>query len=199
MRVTRETQERTRQRLLEAGCELLAERGLEGTTTRELASRAGVAAGTLFNYFPTKEALALELLGEAAGRAAEEHEAGRREGAPLEETLFALVACELRHLAPYRAWAREVLGASGDPLRRSDGPGRDLRADHLARVDAWLAAAGEGEERDLTLHLWWALYLGVLDFWSRDGSEHQAATLALLDRSTRLFCRALPARGAEDD
>ena len=35
------------------------------------------------------------------------------------------------------------------------------------------------------------LYLGVLAFWSRDGSERESATLALLDRSVRLFCRAL--------
>ena len=41
------------------------------------------------------------------------------------------------------------------------------------------------------LHLYWTLYLGVLDFWTRDETEHQQATLALLDRSMALFVRGL--------
>jgi AcrR family transcriptional regulator len=37
--------------------ELFAHKGLEGSTTRELARAAGVSEGLLFKHFPTKEAL----------------------------------------------------------------------------------------------------------------------------------------------
>ena len=43
--------------LLEASIELFAENGFWNTPTSQIAKHAGVATGTLFNYFPTKEAL----------------------------------------------------------------------------------------------------------------------------------------------
>jgi hypothetical protein len=39
----------------------------------------------------------------------------------------------------------------------------------------------------VTLQLYWTLYLGVVAYWAADDSPHQEDTLALLDRSTKLF------------
>jgi AcrR family transcriptional regulator len=49
--------ERRRQDLLDAAFALVAERGLEGLRTRDVAARAGVNIATLHYYFGTKEAL----------------------------------------------------------------------------------------------------------------------------------------------
>jgi AcrR family transcriptional regulator len=46
-----------RARLVAAGLKLAATRGYDATTVAAIAERAGVAKGTFFNYFPTKEAL----------------------------------------------------------------------------------------------------------------------------------------------
>lgn len=45
------------ERLLEATASTLAERGLEDTTTNHIADKAGVSIGSLYQYFPDKEAL----------------------------------------------------------------------------------------------------------------------------------------------
>ena len=191
MRVTPETRERTRLDLLEAGTALFAEVGFGAATTRELARRARVAAGTVFNYFPSKEALAAAVLAGALDAAFAEREGDRREGESLEEALFALVATELRHLAPHRAWVAELVETGLSPLRRGPDEGvAALRAAHLARVEEAVRGAGQRQPDEVGLHLYWTLYLGVLSFWSHDASEHQTATLALLDRSIQLFCRA---------
>jgi TetR/AcrR family transcriptional regulator, cholesterol catabolism regulator len=44
-------------RIRRAAAELFAEKGFEATTTREIAARADVGAGTLFLYVPDKQAL----------------------------------------------------------------------------------------------------------------------------------------------
>src|ERR1041384_6275946 len=51
--------ERTKEQILAAALQLFREHGLEGTTTRQISKRARIAEGTLFNYFKTKEDLAL--------------------------------------------------------------------------------------------------------------------------------------------
>ena len=43
--------------ILEAAEQVAAERGLENTSIAAIAERAGVATGTLYNYFPDREAL----------------------------------------------------------------------------------------------------------------------------------------------
>ena len=49
--------EGTRERILAAALEIFSEAGFDGTTTRELASRAGVNLGLIKYYFGTKERL----------------------------------------------------------------------------------------------------------------------------------------------
>jgi AcrR family transcriptional regulator len=63
--------ERGKQRvaaLMDAGAELFAEKGYEATTMTEIASRAGAAIGSLYQFFPSKEALAEALFDRFAER-----------------------------------------------------------------------------------------------------------------------------------
>ena len=50
-----------RERLLDAALELFAERGVDATPVPSIARAAGVGTGTLYRYFPSKEALANEV------------------------------------------------------------------------------------------------------------------------------------------
>ncbi len=55
------------ERLLDATATTLAERGLDNTTTNHIAEQAGVSIGSLYQYFPDKQAL-IEALLERMGR-----------------------------------------------------------------------------------------------------------------------------------
>lgn len=46
-----------KQQLLETALDLFSRKGFEGTTTKELASAAGVAEAVIFRHFPSKQAL----------------------------------------------------------------------------------------------------------------------------------------------
>jgi AcrR family transcriptional regulator len=47
--------------IVRAANEIIAERGLDGLTTNHVAERAGVSIGSLYRYFPGKEAIVAEL------------------------------------------------------------------------------------------------------------------------------------------
>ena len=89
----------TRERLLDAGLDLLVARGYNAVGVQEIASAAGVPKGSFYNHFPSKEAFALEVLElyragacEALGAAA----AG--DGGPLER-LRRLLEASFREMA----------------------------------------------------------------------------------------------------
>ena len=44
-------------RIINAAINIFSEKGFESTRTKEIAERAGVAEGTIFRYFPTKDAI----------------------------------------------------------------------------------------------------------------------------------------------
>ena len=54
-------EEGTRARILQAAQRLFARKGYDGTTTRDLASAANVAEGTLFRHFANKKAILVEV------------------------------------------------------------------------------------------------------------------------------------------
>ena len=57
-----------RERLLDASLQLFHEKGYEQTKVSEITKAAGVAKGTFFNYFPTKERVLLALGEQMLGR-----------------------------------------------------------------------------------------------------------------------------------
>lgn len=187
MRITAEVKEATRRKIVSAAHELFRTVGFEATTTRDIARAANIATGTLFNYFPTKEAIVTCLVTEAEPIAAqidsEKHDT-------LEEALFAHAARSLRLLKPYRKFLVPLLETTWSPLARpaADDDGEALRTAHLEMVER-LARKFVDARRltPLASQLYWTLYLGVLAHWINDKSPKQEDTLALLDQSIAMF------------
>lgn len=87
-----------RLQLIEVSQELFAARGFEGTTTRELAERAGVNEALIFRHFPTKEELYWAVLDHMISRrgSRERLRAHIAAGLPERETLMAIAEEILR-------------------------------------------------------------------------------------------------------
>ena len=184
MRVTTETKEATRQAILDAAETLLRDRGWENVSTRDIAAEARIANGTLFNYFPTKEAIVGAMVAEAlAAKTAGGVQKNR------EEQLFTLIASGLRRLRPYRAFLPYVIDSilmPSDRSMRDHGTDR-IRDSHLAEVERIVGGALD----PILRHLYWTLYTGVITFWVADDSRKQEQTLALADHSVKLFLASL--------
>ncbi|WP_239121117.1 TetR/AcrR family transcriptional regulator [Planomonospora parontospora] len=136
----------TRLRLFGAAVELIAEQGYTATTVDAIAERAGVAKGTVFYNFGTKEALfsgllehGIELLSAALSGAAA--------GETALDALDAVVMAQLRFFEEYGAFAR-VLLAEMWRTAWQDAVAR-LRRDVLGvYADVLRRAVAEGAVRD---------------------------------------------------
>src|SRR6266498_2404431 len=92
-------------RIVRAALGLFQTKGFEATTTKEIARKAGIAEGTVFNYFKTKEDIALHFFEQEVDQAiASVRDNPRLRKAPLEEKLFALVHSQLEFLAPHESF-----------------------------------------------------------------------------------------------
>ena len=71
--------------ILEAAARILETGGATGLNTNAIAQRAGVSVGSLYQYFPNKEAILAELIREKRGQLLDwmqQAEAGTRDAAP---------------------------------------------------------------------------------------------------------------------
>jgi len=133
--------------LLDAASAVFGERGYDHATMTEIAVRASTAIGSLYRFFPTKEALGETLLRHFAERSAAEFDAlaGRAEAldaAMLAEALFA-------HAAHIRTDDR-LAGALAVLEGRSDGPEfrRAYRAGLCRQISSILRKANPGLSKE---------------------------------------------------
>jgi AcrR family transcriptional regulator len=189
-----QNKERTKERILRAALDLFRGQGLERTTTRQISRKAGIAEGTLFNYFKTKEDLALFFFEKETEDLIEWFAREKRlQKAPLPEKLFAIIHRQLEYIAPYEEFIGAVFFRSLQP-RSSLSPlsleSQELRVKYLRFIRDVLAQAEENEEiphvGDLGAYGVGLFYLGIVTHWLQDPSRGKQKTLALLDRALKV-------------
>ena len=180
-----------RKRIVRAALDLFQTKGFEATTTKAIARKAGIAEGTVFNYFKTKEDIALHFFEQEVDYAiAAVRGNPRLRRAPLEEKLFTLVQSQLEFLAPYErfigaAFIQALKPAS--PLGPFSHRAQELRHRYVGFVqELFEESLPKGRESPLSWmapDAFWIYYLGVLLYWLHDSSSDKQNTLAFLDRS----------------
>ncbi|MCW5690506.1 MAG: TetR/AcrR family transcriptional regulator, partial [Pseudolabrys sp.] len=107
--------------ILDAAIALASEGGMAAVQIVAVAGRAGIAAGTVYRYFPTKNDLVAELIAAVAGRELEAMQAAADAApGPLSALASAIARFSARALAERRlAWAviGEAVDAEVDVLR----------------------------------------------------------------------------------
>ncbi len=110
----------TRARLLEATVECLDERGFAGTTTTEIADRAGVSRGAQLHHYPTKRELVAAAIEHVLDRRLAEFRRGikaRRGSAELAERMDDAVQLlwSLTNGSTFYAWLELLVASRTDP------------------------------------------------------------------------------------
>lgn len=173
--------------LLQAGAAVFAEKGYEAATMTEVAARAGASIGSLYQFFPSKEALADALLagyGEQvlAGLQAVETQAAQLAVPALADALIDLLVGLKQERAAALALIEARRDAVAQPLRLRDA----LRAG-VARI-LLLRAPGLPPERARAMAIVVLLQMkAAAALAAEPGLKPRAAALAELRRMTRLY------------
>jgi AcrR family transcriptional regulator len=187
----------TRRRLYETAIQLIATRGYEAATLRDVARSAGVSVGLLYKHFSSKRAVVLSLYDDLSAEYA-------RRGAAMDSGkwrnrfLFALQT-SLDVLHPHRGTLITLIpvlvGGQDEGLFASSTAFSRIRVQKvfqdavLGSSDAPSAKVGEALGR-----LLYMLHLTIILLWLLDKSPRQCATSAfvvLLQKSLSSFSLAL--------
>jgi len=179
-----------RNRLYAVAIRLIAERGYEATTLRDIAKDADVSVGLLYRYFPSKQAVIIALYDELSADYAR-RAAGMRPGRWRERFVFALktsLAVLEPHRVPLRALIPVMVGAHDDGVFAANTAFSRLRVQSVfehavaGATDAPKAPLAEAMGRLLYL-----VHLAVLLWWLMDRSVKQRATTALVSLAQQLL------------
>ncbi len=187
--------EQTRREIFEAALALFREKGFDATTMQDVATRAGVAKGAAYYYFPGKEAI-VQAYYEAV-QAAQERICGevfanekslKRRLQTVFESKFDLVQEDRRLLGV-------VFRYSGEPENSLSCLGKGT--EEIRRRSIQVFADAFTEERlpqDLSRLLpvaFWALQMGLLVLFLYDNSKEQQRTRRLADGGLDLGLKLL--------
>jgi AcrR family transcriptional regulator len=186
--------EKRKRAILKAALELFAEKGFYATTTRAISKKARIAEGTLFNYFETKEDLALYFFEEELAGVMEWFRANKRlKKADIAEKLFAIIQHLLERLEPYEEFIGAVYMRALTPTSKLSPFNLESQDRHLRYLrfirEILLAAEKDGEIPalgDFGAYAFGLFQLAILTHWLRDQSRGKEETLALLDRCLKM-------------
>ena len=193
--------EETRSRILTAALDRFRVRGFDQTTMREIATEAGVALGSAYYYFESKEALVMAFYEQASKRCPSRSKTvwpGRRAWMP---------GCEPSSTSSLNI-SRRTGYFSGRypgmrPIRRirfllsATRPHTSVNSDlkHFATALEGSRLSVPGDLAPYLPKLLWLYQMGLILFWISDRSPAQIRTRQLRDKSLALLVTALKLAG----
>ncbi|WP_164021476.1 TetR/AcrR family transcriptional regulator [Pyxidicoccus trucidator] len=183
----------TRQHLYATSLGLIAARGFDETTLRDIAKEAGVSVGLLYRYFPSKRAIVLALYDELSARYAER--AAKLAPGPWRERFLLALGASLEVLGPHReplkALVPVLVGGQEEGLFAPGTAFSRLRVQG-AFSEAVLGAtdAPRGSVAPALGRVLYVVHLAVVLWWLLDKSPRQRATDGLIRLLERLLLPA---------
>lgn len=173
---------------------MFSKKGFFRTTTKHISGKAGIAEGTLFNYFKTKEDLALYFFEqEVAGLIEWYRDQRKLHEASIAEKLFAIIHRHLERISPYEEFIGAVYLRALQPVSKLNLlslEAQELNVRYLRFIQQILSEAAEQEEipklGDFGAYAFGLFHLAIISYWLQDSSRAKENTLALLDRSLKV-------------
>jgi len=192
-------QEKNTAAILDAALEVFSQYGFRGTTLDQIAKAAGLSKPNLLYYFPSKEAIHVELLGGLLDLWLDPLRALNSQGDPIEEIVdYVLRKLDMAREMPResRLFANEIVQGAPRILNMIEGPLKELVDEKAGLIRQW-STDGKIAEVD-PYHLIFSIWSTTQHYADFDvqvrgilapaRDEHFAGAAQFL---THLYCRAL--------
>lgn len=200
MKISEEQRHEKREKIIRVAVETITEKGLKGTTMREIARKAGLGNATIYNYFPNKAAIVyayydgrLDLSVKRLKEIADFDEFS------LQEQLQAFFETQLEVFLPDREFVEVSFWSFIVSSVRDYQYLKPIRNRFFSLISDLFEAAVDVEEipdqmfPEMIYNFFWNYNAGLIFYWLKDDSHQFENTSILLDKSVDLavsFCRA---------
>lgn len=179
-------------RILAAGAELFDAYGYSAVTTQQVAQRAGIGTGTLFEYVATKAELLMMVQNRRFAASVDEgwqaQAAQEGLGRRLRALIEPVVACNRTHAENGRAYLQEILYGSPDDRFRAEAIAVTDRL--RAHIEAVVAAGEQASAAEVSgrARVVFAVVFLEMSSWA----QRAASTQEVLDEISRQLAASLP-------
>ena len=184
--------EATRAHILRAALEAFRQRSFDAVTMREVAASAGVALGSAYYYFDSKDALVMAFYERAQGEMHAEIEAALDNAKTLEDRLRAIISAKFNYFEPNRKLLG-ALSAHSDPEHPLSPFSNETAAIRNQDVASFERAVKDsaiklpGTVAPYLGRLLWMYQMGLILFWVYDRSPDQQRTMFLYEKTLKIL------------
>ncbi len=184
---------KTHRSILDAAYSLFTEVGYQKTTMRAIAKNAGIAAGGIYHYFPSKAHIVQAYYSESVQRDEKECRHGLDDHRTLTDRLNYVLRQKIENNIGAHGLAKSLFVVATDPngaLSPFSDASRETRHRSIGLFRDLVEGADDiitPELKELLPEYLWLLQMGVILFWIYDESPYSETTLALIDRLCVIF------------
>ncbi|NOX33153.1 MAG: TetR/AcrR family transcriptional regulator [Deltaproteobacteria bacterium] len=200
MKISKEQKQKNRNKIIMSAVELVTSKGLKAATMREIARQAGLGDATVYNYFPTKEAIVCGYYEDKFDQVTLQLKQVKDFNEyTFQEQLQAFFEAKFELLLPDREFLEKTFKTTFFALSQHYSRIRPIKEKFMAIVeDIFEAAIDAGEIpdqvfRQLTIQFFWDYYIGIVIYWLKDDSDRFEDTRILIDKSIDLACTSIRA------
>lgn len=200
MKISKAQKKENRKKILAATVDLVIEKGFKAATMRDIARGAGLGDATIYNYFPTKEAIVYGYYEDKFNDVIEKLKKIEDFNTfTFEEQLQTFMETKLEVLLADREFIDLTFKMTFFALSHQYNRIRPIKDKFMQIVqDVFENAIEAGEIPDLvfkemTLQIFWEYYIGIVAYWLKDDSDRFSRTSILIDKSLDLACSAIRA------
>lgn len=198
MKVTQKQRLATRKKIIAAAVEIIILKGVKSATMREIAKAAGIGDATIYNYFPTKDAIVYGYYEDCLDAAVEQVKGIEGfEGYSLQEQLQSLVETVLTLFLADREFVQTTFTQIFFGLSPGHTRLKPIRRQFFLIIGEIFQAAEAREEipeivfSEILNQLFWDYFIAMVAYWLRDGSDQFTDTTVLIDLSLDLICTVI--------
>lgn len=193
MKISAKQKQESRKAILDAAVDMIIEKGIKASSMRAIARKAGVGDATIYNYFPSKEALVYGYYRDAVESAVQAVEnIGDLQEYQLNEKIQALMEAVLENFLGDREFVDQTFAQAFFTPIPSARAIKEIRGLFVLAVEDFYKQSVESGEipelmlRDLVYQCVWDFFIAATMYWLKDDSDQFANTTVFMEKSIDL-------------